>query len=229
MAHKLLTAGKAAVFRRYPFTIILKKVVIATPQLIILKLDPGSQTTGMALVQDEQVIFGAELTHRSQTIKDATAVNSTRWALFNRLKETGLPISTGSGGLTKFNRTRLNLPKTHWLDAACVGKVNSLQVLTSQPLLIKATGHGSRQMCRTDKFGFPSRYVPRLKFVKGFQTGDIVKAIVSSGHKVGTYIGRVAVRTTGSFNISLKKTLVQGISHKYCSLIHRKDGYLYAT
>jgi 5-methylcytosine-specific restriction endonuclease McrA len=169
------------------------------------------------------------LSQAKRPLKDATAVNSIRWALFNRLKETGLPISTGSGGLTKFNRTRLNLPKTHWLDAACVGQVNSLQVLTSQPLLIKATGQGSRQMCRTDKFGFPSRYVKRFKFVKGFQTGDIVKAIVSSGKKVGTYIGPVAVRTTGSFNISLKETLVQGISHKYCSLIHRKDGYLYTT
>jgi hypothetical protein len=170
------------------------------------------------------------LSQAKRPLKDATAVNSTcGWALFNRLKETGLPISTGSGGLTKFNRTRLNLPKTHWLDAACVGEVNSLQVLTSQPLLIKATGQGSRQLCRTDKFGFPSRYVKRLKFVKGFPTGDIVKAIVSSGKKVGTYIGPVAVRTTGSFNISLKETLVQGISHKYCSLIHRKDGYLYTT
>ena len=46
-------------------------------------------------------------------LKDAAAVNSTRWALFNRLKETGLPLVTGSGGLTKFNRTRLELPKTH--------------------------------------------------------------------------------------------------------------------
>ncbi len=42
-------------------------------------------------------------------------------------------------------------------------------------------------MCRTDKHGFPSRYVPRTKFVKGFQTGDIVKAIILSGKKVGTY------------------------------------------
>jgi hypothetical protein len=169
------------------------------------------------------------LSQAKRPLKDATTVNSTRWALFNRLKEKGLPVSAGSGGLTKFNRTRLNFPKTHWLDAACVGQVESLLVLTNKPLLIKATGHGTRQMCRTDKFGFPSRYVPRLKFVKGFQTGDIVKAVVTSGKKIGTYIGRVAVRTTGSFNISLKETLVQGISHKYCSLIHRKDGYLYAT
>ena len=160
-------------------------------------------------------------------LKDAAAVNATRWKLFETLKATGLPVSTGSGGQTKFNRTRLGLPKTHWLDAACVGEVGTLEVLTMQPLLIKATGHGSRQMCRTDKFGFPSRYVPRFKFVKGFQTGDIVKAMITSGKKIGTYIGRVAVRSTGSFNLSTASGLVQGLSHKHCKSVHKKDGYGY--
>ena len=160
-------------------------------------------------------------------LKDAAAVNATRWALFNTLKGTGLPVTIGSGGLTKFNRTRLGLPKTHWLDAACVGETPSLEVLALKPLLIRAAGHGSRQMCRTDKFGFPSRYVPRFKFVEGFQTGDIVKAMVTSGKKIGTYVGRVAVRSTGSFNISTANGLIQGISHKYCSPIHQKDGYAY--
>jgi 5-methylcytosine-specific restriction endonuclease McrA len=167
------------------------------------------------------------LAQAKRPLKDAAAVNSTRWALFNRLKETGLEITTGSGGLTKFNRTKLNLPKAHFFDAACVGDTPELLVLASQPLNIKATGHGTRQMCRTDKFGFPSRYVPRFKFVKGFQTGDIVKAIVTSGKKIGTYVGRVAVRSTGSFNISTSIGLIQGISHKYCQQIHRKDGYNY--
>ena len=83
-------------------------------------------------------------------------------------------------------------------------------------------------MCRTDKYGFPSRYVPRIKFVKGFQTGDIVKAVVTSGKKVGEYIGRIATRSTGSFNISTREKLVQGISYKYCKTIHKKDGYSYA-
>lgn len=135
-------------------------------------------------------------------LKDAAVVNSTRWALFNRLKLTGLPVLTGSGGLTKFNRCRLGLPKTHWRDAACVGVIETLAVLTNQPLLIKSQGHGTRQMCRTDKFGFPNRHVPRNKFVRGFQTGDIVKSIVTAGTKIGVYVGRIAVRSSGSFNIS---------------------------
>jgi 5-methylcytosine-specific restriction endonuclease McrA len=168
------------------------------------------------------------LAQAKRPLKDAAAVNSTRWALFNRLKKTGLSVETGSGGKTKYNRCRLELPKHHYIDAACVGNVDNLQILTTQPLLIKATGHGTRQMCRTNKFGFPSCHVPRNKFIRGFQTGDIVKAAVTQGKKIGLYVGRVAVRSTGSFNISDKTGLVQGISHQYCQVVHRKDGYNYA-
>jgi hypothetical protein len=53
----------------------------------------------------------------------------------------------------------------------------------------------------------------RQKSVNGFQTGDMVKANVTSGKKVGVYVGRVAVRATGSFNITTKTETVQGISY----------------
>ncbi len=169
------------------------------------------------------------LAQAKSPLRDAAAVNATRWKLLNQLKEIGLEVEIGSGGRTKFNRTKQNLPKTHWLDAACVGASTPerLDLKVNQPLLIKATGNGTRQMCRTNKHGFPTRYVPRFKFVKGFQTGDIVKAIVTTGKKIGTYSGRIATRSSGSFNISTKTDLVQGINYKYCTLVHRKDGYSY--
>ncbi len=402
-ARKLLNLKQAAVFRRYPFTIILKTISTEVVQPIQIKLDPGSKVTGIALVQNDKVIFGAELTHRGSAIKsslesrkslrrgrrsqhtryrqarflnrkrpdgwlapslqhrvettltwvrkfikltpvagisqelvrfdlqqlenpeisgveyqqgvllgyevreyllnkwdrkctycgvenvplqvehihpkakggsnkisnlclacdkcnkkkgtqdiksflskkpellkkiqsqakrplkDATAINSTRWALFNALKTTGLAVSTGSGGKTKFNRTRLKLPKTHWLDAACIGNVESLEILTTKPLLIKATGHGTRQMCGTNKYGFPVRHRTKKQIHFCFQTGDVVKAVVIKGKKTGVYVGRIATRATGSFNISTAKELVQGISYKTCLVIHKKDGYGYSS
>ena len=158
---------------------------------------------------------------------DAAAVNATRNKLV-RVLSNQLPTKTATGAQTKYNRTRLKLEKQHWIDAACVGDINNIKLLTNQPLKIKCNGHGTRQMCRTDKYGFPARYVPRFKFVKGFQTGDIVKAVVTTGKKVGEYIGRIATRSTGSFNISTREKLVQGISYKYCKIIHFKDGYSYA-
>ncbi len=90
------------------------------------------------------------------------------------------------------------------LDAACVGKSvhEKLFQIDKAVLTTKAGGHGSRQMCRVNKFGFPrTKAKSKEKKIKGFQTGDIVKAIVTSGKKVGTYIGRVAVRKSGSFGI----------------------------
>src|SRR5215471_8524420 len=111
-------------------------------------------------------------------LKDAAAVNATRWALFDRLKGLGLAVETGSGGLTKFNRTRRGLPKAHWIDAACVGKSTpeKLDIANVKPLYIKATGHGSRQMWTTDKYGFPRQQRTWRKYFIGFQTGDMVKA-----------------------------------------------------
>jgi 5-methylcytosine-specific restriction endonuclease McrA len=169
------------------------------------------------------------LVQTKRPLADAAAVNTTRWTLFRALRETGLPVETGSGGLTKFNRSQQNLEKTHWLDAACVGQSTpKLIIKCVKPLLITANGHGSRQSCRTDKFGFPNRHVPREKIHFNFQTGDIVKAVVLTGKKVGDYVGKVAIRSSGSFNISTKNGLIQGISHKFCKRIYAKDGYSYA-
>ena len=69
MARKLLNAGKAKVFRLFPFTIILNKLVDGQPQPIEIRIDPGSKTTGIALVQGTQVMWAAELTHRGQAIQ----------------------------------------------------------------------------------------------------------------------------------------------------------------
>src|SRR5215831_17187215 len=73
-ARLLLASGKAAVLRRYPFTLILK-CVVEHPDVhpLRLKIDPGSQTTGMALVHDPSgdAVFAAELTHRGPAIKHA--------------------------------------------------------------------------------------------------------------------------------------------------------------
>jgi len=162
-------------------------------------------------------------------LKDATAVNATRWKLFETLKATGLPVSTGSGGQTKFNRNQLHLPKNHWIDAACVGVVNVLKVLVTKPLFVKSTGQGNRQKCQTDKFGYPQKYRP-LKPIHGFCTGDIVKTVIPKGVNKGEYIARLCPYSDGNGEIyprSGKKRI--GIKLAYVvKAVHRKDGYLYA-
>jgi 5-methylcytosine-specific restriction endonuclease McrA len=164
-------------------------------------------------------------------LRDAAAVNATRWAVYERLKVLGLPVECGSGGLTKFNRITRDLPKTHWLDAVCVGRSTSEHLVIKHvvPLRITATGHGSRQMCLMDEHGFPRTKPKGAKRVKGFQTGDLVRAVVTSGTKHGTYVGKVAVRTRGVFNIQTVQGTVTDIHYRFCTLVARSDGYRYHT
>ena len=161
-------------------------------------------------------------------LKDAAAVNATRWALFNALKATGLPVQTGTGAQTKFNRKQQGIPKAHALDAVCVGHIGAVKDWKQPTLQIKCTGRGSYQRTRLNKFGFPRGFLTRNKAIKGFATGDLVKAIVPTGKKAGTYTGRVAVRASGSFNIQTRDGVVESISHKHCKQLQRGDGYGYS-
>jgi 5-methylcytosine-specific restriction endonuclease McrA len=163
-------------------------------------------------------------------LKYAASVNTTRWALYQRLRATGLSVEVETGGRTKWNRTARGLPKAHWLDAACVGvsTPSVLQLAEVVPLAITATGRESRQMCRMDRCGFPRTTAKGARWVLGFQTGDLVRAVVTDGVKRGTYIGRVAVRATGSFNITTAQGSIQGIAARYCRPIHHADGYRYS-
>ena len=165
-----------------------------------------------------------------QPLRDAAAVNATRWALYHRLTALGLPLETGTGGETKWNRTRRELPKTHWTDAACVGASTPapLRVAGIVPLCITATGHHSRQMCRTDAQGFPDKAAKATSVVGGLRTGDIVRAVVpASSVKAGVYVGRIAVRATGSCNITTARGTVQGVHVRDCRPLQRSDGYRY--
>ena len=167
------------------------------------------------------------LAHAKAPLRDAAAVNATRNALAKVLTGTRLSVEFASGGQTKYNRTRLGLEKSHAFDALCVGNVQDVANYVRPTLSIICNGRGSYQRTRLNRFGFPRGYLMRQKHVHGFQTGDLVRANVSSGKNTGVHKGRVAVRASGSFNIQTKTGAIQGISHRYCTLLQRADGYGY--
>jgi len=71
-ARHLLNRERAAVYRRYPFTLILREgEQTEEPEPLRLKIDPGSTTTGLAVVNDATglVVWAGELTHRGQQVK----------------------------------------------------------------------------------------------------------------------------------------------------------------
>ena len=163
-------------------------------------------------------------------LQSAAAMNAMRNGLLRDLCSTGLPVEVSRGAVTKFNRTRFGIPKSHALDAACTGTMEAAPHGWAIPtLVITATGRGSHQRTTPDRFGFPRLQRPRTKRVHGFQTGDTVRAVVPKGVKAGTYEGRVAVRTRGTFKLQTNQDSIQDISYKHCRLLTRADGYHYST
>lgn len=159
--------------------------------------------------------------------KDAAIVQSARNYMVREITKLVSDTTLYDSWLTKYNRDQLGLPKEHYYDALSVGNIQDYKFLADKVLQISAKGRGSRQMCRMDSHGFPRTSAKASKSVKGFQTGDMVKAIVPKGLKRGEYLGKVAVRSNGYFNIQTKTQVVQGIGYEYCHIIQRSDGYLY--
>ncbi|WP_205626336.1 RNA-guided endonuclease IscB [Mycolicibacterium conceptionense] len=162
-------------------------------------------------------------------LRDAAGVNSTRNALLRGLEATGMPVEAGTGGRTKWNRHHFSVPKSHTLDGLCVGEVSGIAKVSRDVLIASSTGRGTYQRTLPDKFGFPRLHRSRIRQHHGFQTGDLVRATVPSGKKAGTHTGRVAVRATGSFNITTGEGTVQGVHHRHCRLLQRADGFSYQT
>ncbi|MBW3512022.1 RNA-guided endonuclease IscB [Janthinobacterium sp. NKUCC06_STL] len=166
-------------------------------------------------------------------LRDAAADNATRWVLLSALEKTGLPVQTGTGGRTKWNRSRLGLVKTHALDAACVGMgvVRDMRGTHVSTLRATCTGRGSRCKTRLGRFGFPRAYLTLKKTALGFRTGHMVMSTVPSGRRRGVHKGRVSIRMTNNFNIHSGLAgagTMQGFAHRCCRLLQRADGYDYA-
>ena len=156
-----------------------------------------------------------------QPLKDAAAVNATRWKLFNTLKSTQFRVKTGTGGQTKFNRHQQKLIKTHSIDAACVGVVSQLVFKTKQALIAICKGQGGRQKAALNKYGYPIRYNP-LKPIKGWCSGDMaINSITRS-------VGRVNPRSkSNSFNFTVPGMKAISVHVDKLKRVHRKDGYSY--
>ena len=191
---------------------------------LTLACQPCNQRKGARPVREflkaKPEVLKRILAQAKAPLKDAAAVNATRWRLFHELKATGLPVEVGTGGRTKFNRTTLKLSKAHWIDAACVGESGARAEVNEQikPLLIVAKGQGPRKKAVLNKFGYPVQH-RALRPVRGWRNGDL--------GQFGGKVYRVTPRQKGSFELSGHgKPFSRPESQ--IARIHRNDGYSYA-
>jgi 5-methylcytosine-specific restriction endonuclease McrA len=192
---------------------------------LVLSCEPCNQDKGARTCEEYGYPYLRGVA--AQPLKDAAAVNTTRWALWNGLKALDLPLESGTGGMTKKNRHDQGYPKQHWIDAACVGVTGSSIRLNpaNEALQVTSQARHSRRMCLPDKYGFPRGKAKGPSRWHGFTTGDVVTALIPGGKRKGKHIGRVSIRITGIFRIGK----ADGISFRHCKLLQRNDGYSYST
>ena len=68
---------------------------------------------------------------------------------------------------------------------------------------------------------------PRFITRYGRETGDLVHAVVPYGSNLGTHLRRVAVRASGTFNVTTKQGAVQGVAARHFRVIQHANGYRY--
>lgn len=157
-------------------------------------------------------------------LRDVGAVNSTRNKLFSELLKLGLPVEAGTGGQTKYNRIRLNIPKTHASDAACVGEVEEVKNWLTRILHVKCTGRGRYSRTLMNKFGNPRAFLMKTKRVFGFQSGDLVE--ITKQKTFEKFFVYIIVRSRGVFQ-AIKNGFAFEFSWRICRKIQSHDGYTY--
>ena len=71
---------------------------------------------------------------------------------------------------------------------------------------------GVRRRSAAEAAGFPDQKAKATSVVGGLRTGDLVRAVVPTGSvKAGVYIGRLAIRATGSGNVQTARGTIEGI------------------
>ena len=195
---------------------------------LVLACHPCNQAKGAMLVsdflKDDQDRLIKILARTRKPLKDAAAVNVTRNQLFIEMIKLGLPVEVGTGAQTKWNRSRLSIPKTHALDAACVAELIEIDHWKRPTLMVKCRGRGTYARTRTDKYGFPRLHASRSKTAFGFQTGDLVRVMRPKDKT--PRVGRITIRQSGSFTIDFGAMLKTAM-WKHCIKLQSADGYSY--
>ena len=183
---------------------------------------------------------------RKGRLADASQMNIIVPALIGRLEQMGLPASTHDAYTTSWTRNRLEIPKTHVNDALCIGAPDTLKVIPERKILVRATGHGDRQMLRPpDRHGNPrgqgyrdycaldrqrQGYTPcpghrsRRKLLGGIASGDMVRIV----HKKHGVLQGYAALTGGRVSVTHEGRPVS-VKVQDATLLTHNHGYRLST
>lgn len=198
-ARLLLDRGRARVHRLVPFVIRLvdREVATCVLQPLRVKLDPGSKSTGVALVRESETVNAAtgeihravavltllELVHRGQQISEKlTARSAMRRRRRGKLRYRGPRF---------LNRTR----QAGWLPPSLQHRVDTPMTWVRRLQRWAPVTTISSELVRFDLQALQNPEISGVEYQQGELQGFEVK---------------------------------EGISHRYCRVLQRADGYGYS-
>jgi hypothetical protein len=134
-ARILLSQNKAAVFKTYPFTIILKNKTKNNTQPIQVKIDQGSKTTGISLVaefkQGKTVVFAANLQHKGLSVSDKlTSRAASRRS--RRSRKTRYRKPKWTNAMSKKQLAHINQRPKGWFSPSVVSRIDNITNLVTK-------------------------------------------------------------------------------------------------
>lgn len=159
-ARELLSKGKAAAFKSYPFSIILKDRIEGDRQELEVKIDPGSKTTGIVLVGNFQkgrtVIWAANLQHRGNIIHLALI---TRRALRRSRR----------ARKTRYRAPRFNnrSRKVSWLPPSLQSRVDNIYSLVNRLSKLVSISSIAIETVRFDSQKLQNPEISNLEYQQG--------------------------------------------------------------
>ena len=182
-AKELLDKGRAVVFKRYPFTIILKERSSGDTQSIQFKVDPGSKVTGVALVVDfkrgKEVVWAAEIEHRGQRIVDAL--------LSRRFSRRGRRSRHTRYRQPRFlNRTR----KAGWLPPSVESRLSNITTWLSRTRRSVPITSISQELVKFDTLKMQNPEISGVEYQQGELRGyEVREYLLEKWHHQCAYCG----------------------------------------
>ena len=180
-ARILLSQGKAAVLRRFPFTIVLKAVSTETVRPYRLKFDPGSKQTGVALVDEESntVVFAMEIIHRGRAISKALAarkgIRRSRRSRHARYRKPGLPSTKRQQG---------------WLAPSLKHRVYTVSTWKDRIRRYAPVAHLSQELVRFDMQAMECPEISGAEYQQGTLAGyEIREYLLNKWERKCSYCG----------------------------------------
>ena len=161
-----------------------------------------------------------QLPKEKQLFKYMAHMNTTRWALYDAIKERYPNVKTTYGYITKYNRIQAGLPKAHHIDAKCITGFTTVPSMSQTVVKVKMRRHNRQLHRATFSKGHVRKAacLPTVTF--GFQLYDIV---LFNNHRY-CIKGR---RSSGAFAlVSVEGLKDENRNYKKLTLLTHTNAYL---